>query len=270
MKTFMELLMSSWKTNCKLFFMMVLSICIVSCGGDDNDDGGNSSGGEKTSDSGYKLVDGVNVANGKKIKELRIKVIGEGIHSYSMDYDAKGRLHKIYTYSSNTPYEIASFDYDLRTATIMKINYIFTLNDAGFISQIGFYTLNYNSDGYLIGVDQPYGNSSLLYANNDLTKALTVNFNANRTTTYFCHYGQDTTNGELVIFVNSSSPLKKRVYEESGYQAKVISLIAYQSGLLGKIVKQCLYLKDSSETSALFEYHRERDETEIRFSFVCE
>ena len=226
------------------------------------------------------MVDGVNVVNGKRIAELRVLDEDDPYHSsnfdnsyyyltdkvYRIEYDTKGRLFKIIC----GLVVVAQFDYDLKTINLLGTNYIFSLNNSGYISQIGSYVINYDSNGYFIGVEHPYGKSSLVYEGNKLTKALTENYNANRTTSYYIRSGQDITNGNLLFFINKSSPVKRLFQEESGYTAKVISLIAYQTGLLGKIAKQCLELKEMNETSVIGDYHAENKDEEFRFTFVWE
>ena len=51
----------------------------------------------------------------------------------------------------------------------------------------------------------------------------------------------------------------------------MIAIIAYQSGLFGKVMNTVLNLKDETETSALFEYETERYSPLIgKVKFVCQ
>jgi len=258
--------------------MMVASLSLNSCS-NDSDDGSNYA----------------NVTTGRKL--LEFELLSNDYYSYysnrgkyKIEYDAKGRMnkvqyvrydyeyddkHQIQYYESGEYSEVAIIDYDLRTITIKypreRFNYstIFSLNDKGYIDKIGNYTLDYSSNGYLVNIDGPEGLNSLAYNNNnDLIKASISQFTGGKMSLLYVTY-ENETQGDLYINI-------KRVDDGmySGYinLKYIIAILAYQSGLFGKVTNNILTLKDKEEASALFDYETERYSRTIagKVKFICQ
>lgn len=243
--------------------MGVMSFGLVACGGDDG-----------SSNSG-SIVDGVNVLSGKKLVELKITVFDENSPSYErslrIKYDSKGRMIKVlgeameWDYQSQKPIstgkynEIATIDYDIRIISSSYYNngsfssYSFSLNEDGYISQIGRCHLYYDSNGYLKEVNDPWYASNLIYEESDLLKASLSPFSGGNLTLYYVTYGNTNNQGDLYIKIKRTDSLLKYTWTEIS-TPQLLSLIAYQAGLFGKVTKSCLRLNDSKEASAIFDY----------------
>lgn len=256
--------MKSSKIWSMMMLMVIALTMMVSCGGENETDGGD------------KNIDGVNVVSGKRMTELNLyesKDDSEPSSVYKMEYDSKGRLTKLLVeqwessmygsgngkYRSGKYTDLATIDYELRVITIYfnttsssKMMFGFSLNKDGFISQIGECSFNYDTNGYLIGVENPKGIGTLVYDNNELVKAMTSHFSNGRTSLYYITYGNVNDKGELYTLVKrtntdrTSTPFKN--FES------VIGFIAYQSGLFGKVVKVVYNLKDKNDATQLFKY----------------
>lgn len=242
--------------------MMTMPI-MVACGGDDEEDD-NGSG---------VIIDGVNVINGKKLVGLEI-YSDEDPSSLSLnvkiEYDSKGRMSKIlfeqYTidydvntntykqYFSGNFKEYASIDYELRVISLKSYynkSYNYSLNKDGYISQIGTCILEYNENGYLTGVNQTSGISTLAYDANDLLKASVSQLSMGNISLYYVSY--DNVDNEGNLFVRVKRTDDKRSFSRID-ERDVVCFIAYQSGLFGKVCKSVVNVTNKSEASALFDY----------------
>ena len=241
----------------KLFYLLLtislvssVSFVLTSCGGDDD---GTSS-----------VIDGVNVYNGKKLTRLEVPK-----NSFRVFYDSKGRLtnvvwtHKIRIYEngkySEAEVNIMRIDYDFRIVSISNAyssaNYMFSLNDKGYISQIGNCSCSYDSYGYLTRVENVKEIWSLVYNEGELIKSLVNSLKYGDMEIYYMFYGESKDSGELIFYMNSE---KENGIGDKPEQA-VMCFIAYQSGLFGKITNHCTYLSRSNETSAVLERNNEKN-----------
>ena len=246
---------------------------ITSCGGDDD---GNSS-----------VIDGVNVNNGKKL--TRLEILPQTSSSTTTDYnyklrvlyDSKGRLSNV-IWTNGKKYvngkyiesevEVMRIDYDLRLVNISdgysSLKYVFSLNDIGYISQIGNCSCTYDSYGYLTGVENITEIWSLAYNEGELTKSLISKLKNGNMLLYYMFYGENSSTGELMFYMNGE---KYEDYGRNVIQA-VMCFIAYQSGLFGKITNHCRYLTKSNETSAVLERNNEQNSNKfvVRCKFTYE
>ena len=262
----------------KIFYFLLtialvssVSFVLTSCGGDDD---GTSS-----------VIDGVNVNNGKKLSRLDINLNGVSssviTEKLRIFYDSKGRLTNV-IWTNGFKYEngkysegevdVMRIDYDLRVVNIndgySSANYMFSLNDKGYISQIGNCSCSYDSYGYLTRVENVTEIWSLAYNEGELIKSLVSNLRNGNMQIYYMFYGDSSDSGELMFYMNSE---KDKSYGRNPYQA-VMSFIAYQSGLFGKITNHCTYLSRSNETSAVLQRNNEQNsnKTIIRCNFTYE
>lgn len=252
--------------------LMVMALPImVACGGDDESEQGNSG----------STTEGVNVTSGKKLVELKWYFEDFDVPAHiKIEYDSKGRLSKVKSAKIN--YEIvdgtvsssytgeytnlATIDYDLRMVKMESLGSCsFSLNKDGYINQIGKYSLNYDSKGYLVGVDELKEISSLVYENNDFIKASISSISGGNLKMYFITYGKTETNGDLFVTVTRSSE-DKGMNNNSTRQA--LCFIAYQAGLFGKVTKCMLNLKDKNESTANFLLNNNSETTTYKFEFV--
>ena len=264
-----------------IFAIALISLpLIVACSSDDDSNGGG------------KKVDGVNVTTGRKLLELEISCDNRYYSFYSgkykIEYDPNGRLNRVlytnynYKYDDNGEIqflasgeysEVAIFDYDLKSVTIKypseRFNYItnFKKKKKGYINQISNYTLKYNTNGYLTDIDGAEGFSSLTYENNDIIKAAISPLAAGNMTLIYVNYDKEK-EGDLYFKIKRIDNGKYAGQLNLKY---MIAIIAYQSGLFGKVMNTVLNLKDETETSALFEYETERYSPLIgKVKFVCQ
>ena len=265
-----------------LVLMAVMSFGMLACGSDD--DGSSNSG---------SVVDGVNVASGKKLVELKLATINSNYNSevsFKIKYDSKGRMTQILQeeqewdnqsekyYSTGKYNELATIDYDFRIISIPYYfggpvsSYSFSLNENGYVSQIGRCHLSYDSNGYLKEVSDPWNASNLVYEGNDLLKASVSPFSGGNVTLYYVTYGNTDKQGNLYINVKRTDSNNKYSWTEMGYP-QLLSILAYQAGMLGKVTKSCLHLKDSKEASAIFDYENSAhsaDSYNIKLTFKYE
>lgn len=250
---------------------------LIACGGGDDE---NESG---------KTVDGVNVATGKKLLELKLDYEYEDHYRlptndkeskfYKMTYDSKGRLNKIDQIEFETGRIINSvlIDYDLRVIkynrTPMSINdpliynYDFALNKDGYVGQIGTFSLSYNSKGYLVDVKGPEMISTVTYAEEYIKSSLSNLKNGNITMTYIT-YDNISNQGDLYFSIQSggyfaTSPFNYR-------DGKIYFFIAYQAGMFGKVVENVFNLTNKSKAEALVDYIGERMSYNIKMTFFSE
>lgn len=252
----------------KIWSMMMLVVMalpmMVACGGDD-------------SNEGESMIDGVNVTNGRKLLEMELEYSNsfESNRSgkYKIGYDSKGRMDKVqYVDSKSNRQDVAIIDYDLRTITIkfpnerLNYNVLFSLNNQGYINQISNYTLKYNSNGYLLDIDGDEGFCNFSYENNDLIKAAISPLTAGNMSLFYVTY-ENEKQGDLYF--------KFKRVDNGNYRGylglkQIVAIIAYQSGLFGKVINSVIKLKDEKEASALFDYETERNFVTGKVKFVCE
>ncbi len=265
-----------------LTFAFVCIVCLEfgSCGGDDPENGSSQN------------VDCVNVTTGKRLSELRLEY--ENMNKlpliYKAEYDSKGRINKILFKEIDSKYDkekkeyisyytgefslIALIDYDLRVVNCYNpydssFSKIFgcVLNEDGYVSQIGTCTLNYDSNGYLVGVEQPKGVGALSYTNNDLVKASVSDLIKGNITMYYVSYGNLENQGDL--FINILRTDDKKRTTNLGI-TDMAYLIAYQSGLFGKVAKTFISLNSKSESTSLLDYKDDKYSYSIKMTYVCE
>lgn len=247
---------------------------ITSCGGDD--------------DGSSSVIDGVNVNNGKKLTRLDILLesnssttTGDYTVNLNVLYDSKGRLSDV-IWTNGQKYESGKYvdgevelmkiDYDLRFVNISdgysSLKYMFSLNDKGYISQIGNCSCTYDSYGYLTGVENITEIWSLAYNEGELIKSLVSKLKNGNMLLYYMFYGENSSTGELMFYMNGE---KYETYGRNPIQA-VMCFIAYQSGLFGKITNHCRYLSKSNNTSAVLERNNEQNSKKfvVRCKFTCE
>ncbi len=254
--------------------LTLLIICVftlLSCGGDDKSD--------------TEVIDGVNVVNGKKLTSMTVDgfsyiYIPEGSsNTINVNYDAKGRLSNIIIYFSvvnknkeiEYEVELARIDYDLRVLFFNNLKdsfkYMFSLNDSGFISQLDNCSFTYDSNGYLINVENKKHLWNIAYDSGDIIKSLTSNLVSGKMKIFYYFYGEDKTTGDLVFTIddNEYNETKKTTYlgpfSPINY---LVSFIAYQAGLFGKISKHCTYLSKSNETTSAYNITKNKSTLELR------
>lgn len=228
---------------------------------------------------GSSIVNGVNVKNGRKLVKLDIQTESsrmgraQDATKLKISYDANNRLSKVTwtngIYYKNGNYvegetDVMKIDYELKTVTInygsSSVNYLFSLNDKGYISQISNCTCTYDSYGYLTGVENRSEIWTLAYNEGELIKSLVNNFRNNNIEIYYMFYGEDQRTGDLLFYMNSE---KDHSYGRSSTLA-TMCFIAYQAGLFGKITNHCTYLTKSNETSAILERKNEKNSNKFR------
>lgn len=270
-----------------MLFVMVLPM-MVACGDDNGDEPSNKN-------------DDVNVVNGKKLVELTCSFEDKDFLPlvFKIDYDDKGRLSSIsykiqkcdseydsqtgsykYHYYYTGEYGlIATIDYDLRVlSSSYPGGYLsFVLNEQGYISRLGECMLSYDSNGYLTSIDESRGLGTIVYDGADLIKASASNIKNGGMELYYVTYGNAGSNGDLFVRVkrmDDKGGFRRHDIEQDGYFyyhyfKDVMVLIAYQSGLFGKVTKGVLHLKEKSEASSLFEYEGVQKSFGGKITFVC-
>ena len=263
-----------------IIMLMAMSLALmVSCGGDDD---------SVTEPNNSEIIDGVYVPKGKKLVQLKYEANNEvnlAINAFIVKYDSKGRLSQINIKNkSNTEekegeeFELAKIDYDTQTISNSwsSKKYHFSLNSNGYISQIGFCTLDYTPNGYLKEVNDNRGIGSIIYNEDDIIKASVSKLTSDNISLYYFYYGEDLEKGEM-IFNMERDPLFRnfRLVDWSSSFTEIICGIAYTSGLFGKNVKRCITLKDSNK-DAVFTYNQlegpsyNMKEKECIYRFICE
>ena len=268
---------------------------LVSCGDDDNNNGET------------RNIDGVNVITGKKWVELTISSDDNNKLPYvfNIKYDSKGRLSEIWgkeiaknnngdrkEYYTGEYVQIASIDYDLRIIKLLRRDFYnkndlgstyqldktynavnFSLNNSGYISQIGSSILNYDTYGYLIGVNEPKAIITTGYENNELIKSATSYITKGFMSLYYVSYGEIDNKGDLYIRVrqdSSNDPYYSSDYYYEFRNLDIAVLVAYQAGLLGKVSKTMLHLKNNSGNNAMIDYDFKNHTSKGKISFVCQ
>ena len=260
------------------FGLFLSSTALIACSGD----GENESG---------KKVDGVNVTTGKKLKELKLigdyedkhsehGFLNEGIitHVYNLEYDSKDRLIRIKGRNQRNPENDGTellIDYDLRTMTFIRkygpkdtntYNYDFAINENGYISQLGVYNLRYNPKGYLVDVEGPEKIGSISYTEN-LVDASLLNLEYGKIALYYFTYDNNGNQGDLYFNIQC---IGRYTYHAVSEYPVIFSLIAYQSGLFGKVVESIFNLKNRNEATSLVSYFDEFATYNIKMIFIRE
>ena len=109
--------------------------------------------------------------------------------------------------------------------------------------------MQYDSKGYLIGVEEPRGISSLAYDGNDLIKASVTTFRKGKIYLYYVTYGNDDNQGDLYVKIRYAEQDLSEILKYPNY----VGLIAYQAGLFGKVAKSFIQLKSKDKTNSVFE-----------------
>ena len=273
MKQLTNLLSLNKQTNIIATILLLMSLCFVSCGGDD--DGSNS-----------KVVDGVNVNTGRKLVRLDINNpytnSSEYVFKFRIDYDTKGRLSKVirinsYKYENGTYIEIEAanellnIDYDFRLIKYKsysrEFDCMFSLNEKGYISEIGGCRCKYDSYGYLTGTEDSRYIFSLAYEEGELIKSMVKNLTKDKIDITYITYGEDSSKGDLLFYMNTTTHFNGMRDVEA-----VLLFIAYQSGLFGKMTNHLTYLSKTSETSAVLQKKNEErgEQMLVRCAFKFE
>ena len=260
--------------------LLLMALCLMVACGDNSDDNGTN-----------RNVDGVSVSTGKKLVKMQFSQDEQDIKPMNckIEYDSKGRLSKIlfedyeygYDDNSNNYYfnftgtysSFVQIDYEMRSirAQYKSGNVYstgFSLNKEGYISIIDKYILKYDSNGYLIGADEPKGITTLEYDDNDLIKASLSNMFEDNMISYFITYGNTDNKGELYLRVKNVDDIKRADFIMRPNYGSMAFIIAYQSGLFGKNIKSILHLKDENEASVMFECDSKRRSFYGKFSCV--
>ncbi|MBP3800267.1 MAG: hypothetical protein ILA19_04740 [Bacilli bacterium] len=262
-----------------MLIVMALPL-MVACGGDDDSSGTQSS-----------IVDGVNISKARKLTSLTYTykdTYSDYIctDNYQPNYDSKGRLESITMNSkqylkeklsgNRTAYALR-INYDLRVIEFFKYFFYnnrtsqfeaitnqlpFSLNSQGYVSQIGTISLKYDTYGYFTGIDNHNEMWNLFYKDNDLSQSL-ASFNSNLNTYYFS-YGDNSKQGDLYYYINSSLPSKRK---ENSMVWPICSFIAYQAGLFGKITQNGIYVSSEKERSAFIKHMNEKNSNSEQFIF---
>lgn len=270
-----------------LMLILMTIPSMVACGGDDDDNGG------------QKNAEGVIVSNGKKLSGLDLQFFEKykGLYVYRLriDYDTKGRLSKVlltnmyhsfskedgvdwdYFDNNNTKLEndneILKIDYDFNLIKLSNVyDLIFSLNEKGYIHQIGDCICSYDSNGYLSGVKNNNCIWTLAYSEGELIKSLVNNLVKDNMDLYYVNYGEDRDKGEIVFYMDTSNAPNSR-YDIGNVDVQgVMCFIAYQAGLFGKITNYCTNLSRSKENLARLEKKNENTnkKLEVRCKFVFE
>ena len=271
MKQLTNLLSLNKQTNIIATILLLMSLCFVSCGGDD--DGSNS-----------KVVDGVNVNTGRKLVRLDINNpytnSSEYVFKFRIDYDTKGRLSKVirtndYRYENGKRVDVETewlnIDYDFRLIKYKsysrEFDCMFSLNEKGYISEIGGCRCKYDSYGYLTGTEDSRYIFSLAYEEGELIKSMVKNLTKDKIDITYITYGEDSSKGYLLFYMNTTTPLSGTRDVEA-----VLIFIAYQSGLFGKMTNHLTYLSKTSETSAVLQKKNEEkgEQMLVRCAFKFE
>ena len=248
------------------FWTMMLLVAlftsqIMACGDDSSDNDREQA----------NLVDGVHV-NKRRLHSVKIRDSKE-TKDFRVTYDIKGKLTKIeWQNQGNATCLIIDYDkhlieyldrletkvtgYDnntryVRTYVPKSMMYCgFTLNERGFISQIGDYKCSYDNNGYLVGVNSTKDIWSLLYNDGDIIRSTIETLKTGNTDIYYIAYKEEPNSG--LIYFSSKEFTHKGDHKESQEKLirAVITLIAYHSGLFGNISKHCTLLPSSSDLSA--------------------
>ena len=239
--------------------VMMLSM-IAACGSDDN---GTS-----------QKVDDVNVINGKKIVALSFSEKASLNPDYKISYDNEGRLSKIFHIEEDTILyykEIANIDYNMRVVTLPIRSYYqsfsFSLNDDGYISRIGKYILTYDQHGYLTTIDEGTSLGNIEYYEDDFLKA-SISELTGGVALYYVPYANTASKGELYIRINLSDDKPNTHHRKN--MKDICVFIAYQAGLLGKVSKTVLNIKDADEGFVSYEYDKDMWHESGKFTYVCE
>ena len=253
--------------------VMVLSV-VMACGGGDDVTTTNTSG----------IVDGVHV-NSRKLKSLTVER-----WSFRMEYDSQGRLIAIegLDYNSNS-LSICKIDYDLRMAeyingmssgydyttgtsniTYKKGRVVFSLNDKGYISQIGNCSLNYNSDGYLIGANSSNEVFTYAYNNGDVVKSMVETIRNGKIDMYYLGYGEDASKGELYFYINDDNNSYYYYYSETKIYRAIAVMVAYQAGLFGKTGHRFTELPNNSNKKLIIERIDDQHSQSTKITCTCE
>ena len=187
--------------------------------------------------------------------------------TYTMMYDDKGRLNRVYEIDQGTKEQALLIDYDFMIArSRYGLNSSFEINDQGYITRVENCQLIYNDQGYLVKTERNNDFWTILYDAGDITKCMS-DFASGKTELLY-YFGEDSRAGELVFLYDFQT------WKEIGPR-QILAFIAYQSGLFGKVTKHILRIPDTSAKSAILDYgyenwYGESAQDQLRFSFKYE
>lgn len=249
-----------------IMLVVVYVPMMMSCG--DDDENGTT-----------QKIDGVNVNKGKKLVELSIDTESQTLPlDIKINYDSQGRmcdfLYNVVNYKNDyNSYEytgefkeLLNIDYDMHIVRYGSNNsslYGFTLNKDGYICQLGTISFKYDTNGYLQEIEDAQCISTIGYNENEIIKASATNFKSGNVTLYFVTYGNMGNTGELYVRIERNDKSKHDKY--NNVLNAMYFLIAYQSGLFGKVSKRILNLKNEREKNAFLDYIKGDI---IKFNFV--
>ncbi len=257
--------MKKLKFGSIMLLVMLIAPLMVACGGDDSSDNAREQA---------NLVDGVHV-NKRRLHSVRIRDSKE-TKTFRVTYDIKGKLTKIEWLNQengtclNIDYDRQLIEYldQLETKVTWYDNntryvrtYIpktmmycgFTLNERGFISQIGNYECSYDNNGYLVGVNSTKDIWSLLYNDGDIIKSTIETLKTGNSDIYYVAYKEDPNSGMIYFSSKEFSHKGDNKASQEKLIRAVVALIAYHSGLFGNISKHCTMIPSSSDMSAWFD-----------------
>lgn len=241
------------------YFMIVLTTIItsflfVSCG--DSED-----------DNGQIDMNNFIIQNGKRLSELSYidtdstlsyiidtennsfklgLVPNNQVYNYKIKYDSKGRMNKIYNTRKDSLYLTCEIDYEQRCIKRLSKQFIYSLNEDGYISQIDNGYFFYNEKGYLINFDNANFHSIFDYDHYNIKQASLEEFKTGLIHAYFISI-ENSDKRELYIRFKTTNGYKTNLNSND-----LIGIIAVFSGLFGKIPSNFLVLKSEDEVNALF------------------
>lgn len=252
--------------------IMALSL-LNGCGGGDEASPSNTTG----------IVDGVHV-NARKLKSLNV-----GGFIFNMSYDTQGRLTSIVwtNFDNSNSLTNCTIDYDLRVVEYIsglsmysgmtvseafkykKSRVIFTLNDQGYISQIGNCSLTYNSNGYLVGVNTKDEVFSYAYNNGDMVKSMVESLRYGDIKIYYIEYEDKPGSGEIIFYIKGDQYLSDLFLYSSNYQRGIAILAAYQAGLFGKTSHHFTELPNNTNKNYIIDILNRQQTEHIKITCTC-
>ena len=126
--------------------------------------------------------------------------------------------------------------------------------------------MKYNSKGYLVDVEGPEKIGSISYGD-DFIDASVSNIIYGKIALYYFTYGNKGNQGDLYFNIQNKGGYTYSFFIK---HEVIFSLIAYQSGLFGKVVESIFNLKNRDEAMALVSYIEDFTSYNIRMTFISE
>lgn len=289
---------------------VALSLSLTACGGDDDGgNGGNNGGGSyNPSKKLTKLViKDLKVADEYSEEIIRSEDdkakydVAFGDFVYEIEYDTQGRLNRVVAKTGkkgvhnpdgtitieDVPInaDIATVDYDQSKITVpyvlrldgtvsSKKELRFALNDKGYITQLGDYSIVYDADGYVKEVKETNKMWNTIYKNQEFIGWIEQELKSLSSQTYYVDYsnggGKETTFIKIRDYprhkYNAPNDIHERGYLESHiyyYMQKFLYvraflIAAYQYGWFGKTAKtykSIAEIKDNPVNVVTYGYH---------------